>query len=82
MELSKSKVVIGQRNCTHITIDGTTLEVSDRLRFLGIGITREGKLVPWPESYNDRLHVMWNKLANYGFGASPVPFLIAFKIYI
>lgn len=25
---------------------------------------------------------MWNKLANCGFGSSPIPFMTAFKIFI
>ena len=25
---------------------------------------------------------MWNKLGNYGFGASPLPFITAYKVFI
>jgi hypothetical protein len=56
--------------------------VEDKLRFLGVGICRTGEFVPWLDDYVDRLHAMWNKLGNYGFGASPIPFMTAFKIFI
>jgi hypothetical protein len=83
VEISKSKiVVIGAPQVDRVCIEGQSLPVRDKLRFLGVGICRTGDLVPWLDNYVDRLHAMWNKLGNYGFGASPIPFMTAFKIFI
>ena len=38
--------------------------------------------MPWLEEYTGRLHAMWNNLINMGFGASPIPFLTAYRVFI
>lgn len=65
-----------------MSVAGEELPVQSQLRFLGVGITRTGALVPWKEAYNDRLHAIWNRLEMAGFGASPIPFSQAYKIFV
>ena len=43
MEVNKSQiVVVGGVDKGHVTVDGSCISVSERMRFLGIGITSSG----------------------------------------
>ncbi len=83
IEVTKSTLlVVGDDAITSVKLLGQQLKVADKLRFLGVGIDRDGKFFPWLTSYTDRLHMLWNKLNDYGFGASLIPFMKAYNIFL
>ena len=82
-ELTKSKVVvIGDPSITTVDIGDTTLTVDKEVRFLGVTISHTGNILPGTTSYSKQLHTLWNKIQGFGFGASPIPFVKAIKIYL
>ncbi len=83
IEVTKSTLlVVGDDAITSVKLLGQQLKVADKLRFLGVGIDRDGNFFPWLTSYSDRLHMLWNKLNDYGFGASLIPFMKAYNIFL
>ena len=83
VEVSKSKLlVVGDPFITEVMVANTTLLVSESIRFLGVGINSAGGFFPWQEGYMDRVNSLWHKLHDHGFGASLIPFVTAYKIFV